>query len=68
MTKFKKAAKKTKKYDLSRSTLADRLDQLTSELRDLEPLNTSPNEVADALSSIVDELEALAVEVLDEQY
>lgn len=68
MTKPKAAKKITKKYSLTRSAIAERLDELMRELRDIDTFDTSPQDVTSALADIADSLDRLTSDLSDEQY
>lgn len=67
MTKSKKTSKKNaKKYSLSRSDVASRLEELIEQLEKIDPMNEAPVIVADEINSVVSELVDIAYEVTDE--
>jgi len=65
MTKSKKI---TKKYDLSRSAIVERISDIISSLSDLDTYATSPSDVQDEISDVVESLEQLQTEVTDEAW
>lgn len=65
MTKPKKI---TKKYDLSRTAIEERIDDIVSSLRDINTYDLSPNDVDQSITDVMESLEQLASEVRDEQY
>lgn len=65
MTKSKKT---TKKSDLSRAAIEERIDDIVSSLRDINTYELSPNDVDQSITDVMESLEQLASEVRDEQY
>lgn len=59
-------SKKTKKYNLSRSDIVDRLQDLIDRLYDVDTTNTAPSDVESEIMTIKDDLEELQGEVTDE--
>lgn len=65
MTKPKKT---TKKYEMSRVTIADEIEAIQDRLATIDTLNSSPSDVEVEISDIRDALESLASSVTDERY
>lgn len=67
MTKTK-TKKTTKKYNLSRSEVASRLEEIVDRLNDVDTTNSAPSDVAEELDSIGTDLNDLVYEVTDEAF
>lgn len=64
-------AKKTnnsKKFEMKRSDITDKLGELTERLEDIDVSSTSPNDMNDFLGELVSELEELSSAVTQEAY
>lgn len=60
--------KTTKKYDLSRSVIVDRLEDILETLRSIDTSESSPNAVSCDIDDVVTDLEQLQSEVTDEAF
>jgi hypothetical protein len=60
--------KTTKKYDLSRSAIVDRLEEILETLRNIDTSESSPNAVSCNIDDVVADLEQFQNEVTDEAY
>jgi len=61
-----KPKKNTKKYNLSRSEVASRIEEIIDRLEKLDPPNQAPTDVTYAIESLATDLHDLAYEVTDE--
>ncbi len=60
--------KTTKKYDLSRAAIVERINDIIADLGDIDTYATSPSDVQDVVNDIVESLEQLQTEVTDEAW
>jgi hypothetical protein len=58
--------KNSKKYQLTRSDIVDRIQEIMDRLADVDTMNTAPSDVDDEVVSIRDDLAELQDEVTDE--
>lgn len=64
----KKTTKTSKKFEMKRSDISDKLGELIGLLEDLDVNSTSPNDMNDFLGELVSELEELSSAVTQEAY
>jgi len=55
----KKTTKTSKKFEMKRSDISDKLGELIGLLEDLDVNSTSPNDMSDKLGEVIAELEDL---------
>lgn len=60
--------KTTKKYDLSRAAIVERIQEIVDRLNELDTYATAPSDVSESVSDAVDDLEQLQSEVTDEAW
>lgn len=64
----KKTTKTSKKFEMKRSDISDKLGELIGLLEDLDVNSTSPNDMSDVLGELVGQLEELCDGVGQEAY
>ena len=60
--------KSVKKYELSRANIQKRLAEISDTFDIIDTLNTSPNDVAEALEDLRRSVDMLSCDVLEEQW
>jgi len=63
-----KSKKNTKKYELSRSDIVERISDILENLEGIDTVEDSPNSVSLTISDAVSELQQLQDDVTDEKY
>lgn len=63
-----KKIKTSKKFEMKRSDITDKLSELIGTLEDLDVNSTSPNDMSDVLGELVGQLEELCDGVGQEAY
>lgn len=59
---------KTKKYELSRSAIVNRLEIIIDQLREINTAEASPNDVANDINVLIGDVEQLQKDVTDEEF
>jgi len=60
--------KNTKKYELSRSAIVERISDILENLEGIDTTDESPNSVAMTIGDVVSDLQTLQDEVEEERY